>query len=65
MTANPAQIDAVVRRAWKTIYDGAFGATEGAVDVFLNKFAKYFLKASPFEVDPLTGDRVFESFSKT
>ena len=47
MTANLADIDAVVRRAWKTIYDGAAEATEGAVDAFMNKFAKFFLKATP------------------
>ena len=31
----------------------------------MNKFATYFLKLPPFEVKPLTGERVFESFSKT
>ena len=43
MTTNPTDIDAVVRRAWKAIYDGTADATGGAVDFFLNKFAKYFL----------------------
>jgi hypothetical protein len=65
MTTNPTDIDAVVRRAWKAIYDGTADATGGAVDMFMNKFAKYFLKLPPFEVIPLTGERVFESVSKT
>ena len=65
MTTNPTDIDAVVRRAWKAIYDGTADAIGGAVDLFMNKFAKYFLKLPPFEVIPLTGERVFESFSKT
>ena len=65
MTTNPADIDAVVRRAWRAIYNGTTDATGGAVDFFMNKFAKYFLKLPPFEVKPLTGERVFESFSKT
>ena len=65
LTANPADIDAVVRRAWKNIYDGVADATGGVADISMNKFAKYFLKAPPYEVEPLAGDRIFESFSKT
>ena len=40
MTANPTDIDAVVRRAWRTIYNGTTDAAGGAVDLFMNKFAK-------------------------
>ena len=52
--ADP-DIDAVVRRAWKNIYDGVADTTGNAVDFFMNKFAKCFLKVAPFVVEPLAG----------
>jgi len=42
MTTNPTDIDAVVRRAWKAIYDGTADATGGAVDFFLNNLPNTF-----------------------
>ena len=65
ITNNPADIDAIVKRAWKAVYDGVEGCIQIAVDVFLEKFSKYTLKANPFQAPAITGERVFESFAKT
>jgi len=40
------------------------GCIETAVEHFFNKYAKYILKAAPFEVPDLDGERVYQAFSK-
>ena len=46
------------------MYDGIGGCIETAVEHFFNKYAKYILKAAPFEVPDLDGERVYQAFSK-
>ena len=36
ITSNPRDIDAVVKRAWQAIHDGANGCIETAVEAFVN-----------------------------
>ena len=38
MTANPQQVDAIVKRAWTKIHDGMAGPINEAVDRFLEKY---------------------------
>ena len=63
LASNPSDVDGVVRRAWKKIYDGIGGCIGTAVDHFFNKYVRYILKAVPFEVPEITGERVYEAFS--
>ena len=35
------------------------------MDNYFDKYVRYILKAVPFEVPGITGDRVYEAFSKT
>jgi hypothetical protein len=64
LTSNPSDIDWVVRRAWKKIYDGIGGCIDTAVEHYFDKYSKYILKAVPFEVAELDGERVYQAFSK-
>ena len=54
-----------MKRAWQAIHDGAKGCIETAVEAFVNQYARYILKAKPYEVSKLTGQRVFDSFKQT
>lgn len=65
ITTNLADIDGIVKRAWKTIYDGVGGNIGTAVHDFLNKYSRYILKTTPFDVPLITGQRVYETFYKT
>ena len=56
LTSNPSDIDWVVRRAWKKIYDGIGGCIDTAVERYFNKCAAYILKTVPFEVAELDGE---------
>ena len=47
------------------MYDGIGGCIDTAVDLFLNKYVKYILKVVLFDVPDITGERVFQAFSKT
>ena len=65
LTSNPSDIDAVVRRAWNTVYNGIGGCIGTAVDLFLNKYAKYIMKVAPCDIPDITGDRVYAAFAAT
>ncbi len=47
LTSNPTDIDAVVRRAWDAVYQGIGGCIERAVVMFLDKHARFSMKAAP------------------
>ena len=64
ITTNPDDMDDVVRRAWKKVYDGTTNNIGEAVNNYLHKYAKYILKAEAFTVEDLTGQRVQEFFSQ-
>ena len=66
MTSNPADVDAIVKRAWQTNHSGAGGCISTAVDTFLDTYCGVFLKRKPFEVAAkITGEMVQASFSRT
>ena len=65
ITSKPKEIDAIVKRAWKTIHDGMSGCMETAVEEYLNKYRRYIHKAAPAKVKKLTGKRVQEALRKT
>ena len=44
MTSDPAEIDAVVKRAWQAIYNGMEGCINGAVDKYLTLYCDYVVK---------------------
>ena len=58
MTSNPADVDAIVKRAWQQIHKGAGGCITDAVDVFLDTYCEVIYKRKPFEVAKITGEMV-------
>ena len=62
MTSDPAEIDAVVKRAWKAVYDGMQGCILKAVENYLEIYSKYILRMPEAKIDLLDGHMVFDSF---
>ena len=65
MTSDPAEIDAVVKRAWKAVYDGMQGCTVNATEKYLTIYCKYIVRLPEVKIGPIDGSRVFESFGNT
>ena len=65
MTSDPAQVDAVVKRAWQEVYNGMKGCIDEAVDTFLEKYKDYVLKLPSFEMEKMEANMVYESFQRT
>ena len=64
ITTNPREVDAIVKRAWKAIFDGIGGNIEEAVDKYLEDYRRYIYKGKEYQVQRLTGTRVKESFGR-
>ena len=64
MTSDPAEIDAVVKRAWQTVYDGMGGCITTAVETYLEIYNKYILKMPEAELKPLDAQTVYDSFRR-
>ena len=64
MTSDPAEIYAVVKRAWKAVYDGMQGCIVKATENYLEIYCKYILRLPEAKIDPLAGIQVFESFTR-
>ena len=65
IASNPADIDAVVRRAWQAIHKCAGGCITTAVDLFVDMYCNTIYKRKPDEVGKITAEMVQESFSRT
>ena len=65
MSSNPADIDAIVKRAWHRIHRGAGGCITNAVDYFLDTYCEDIFKRKPYGVDEITGEMVQASFGRT
>ena len=65
MTSNPADVDAIVKRAWQAIHNGMEGCLNTAVDRFLDKYGEYFVRNKPFIVDDINAEMVQASFRRT
>ena len=63
-TTNPQEIDGVVKRAWKKIYDGNCNQVTKMVDAFMQKYDQYIFKMKPFYAQEIDTDLVQEAFSK-
>ena len=57
--ANPSDVDAVVKRAWRKIYDGIGGCIEEAVENSLNKYCTYVAKFPQTEIKTIDAHMVF------
>ena len=44
MTCDPAEIDAVVKRAWQVIYDGMAGCMQTGANLFFDTYRHVILK---------------------
>ena len=64
MTADPREVDAVVKRAWKAIYDGMQGCITPAVAKFLSKYNDFIARHSEMVVQPLDALATYESFQR-
>jgi len=64
ITSDPAEIDAVVKRAWKAVYDGMQGCILKAVEIYLDTYGKFIFRMREVEIQPLDGPTVYESFCK-
>ena len=47
MTSNPADVDAIVERAWQKIHKGTGGYITNAVDYFLDTYCEDIFKRKP------------------
>ena len=65
MTAEPREVDAVVKRAWQVIYNGMSGCITAAVEQILEKYNNMIAKFPEADLLPVDADMVFESFNKT
>ena len=65
MTSNPEDVDAIVKRAWQKIHEGAGGCITSAVDKFFNKYCEVINKKKPFEVESISVNMGQASFSRT
>ena len=65
MASNPADVDAIVKRAWQAIHKGAGGCITTAVDRLVDTYCNSIFKRRPFEVEKITAEMVQESFSRT
>lgn len=65
ITTNPKEVGGIIKRAWANIHDGVAGCLDEKVDVFLNLYGKYVLKAKEHTVPELTAQRVYDYFTAT
>ena len=65
MTSNPEDVDAIVKRAWQKIHEGAGGCITSAVDNSINLYCGVISKKKPFEVERISGNMEQASFSRT
>ena len=63
-TTDPAEIDAVVRRAWQHIYKGNVADVSQTVQDFMTKYDRYIFKAPQGEASVITEDMVKAAFAK-
>lgn len=60
--ADPQEVDAIVKRAWKVIYDGMVGCMQTVVDLFFDTYRHVILKQRTYEVETISGEMVFLLF---
>ena len=65
MTSEPAEVDAVVKRAWQAIYQGMEGCIDEAVKKYLSIYCKYVVKMPEAELTEMDAQMVFDSFKAT
>ena len=58
-------MDAIVKRAWKVIYDGMAGCMQTVVDLFSDTYRHVILKHKTYEVEKISGEMLFLPFSRT
>lgn len=58
ITTKPAEIDGIVRRAWKRIYDGNTDDAAAVVRRFITKYSKYIFRVETQNVDHITKEMV-------
>ena len=65
ITTNPKEVDAIVKRAWKLIYDGVGQNIAKAIDNFFEKFASSMYHGPEYLLSDLDADTVYNSFRTT
>ena len=62
---KPADIDRVVRSAWKSIRDGKIHQADDITQRFLNKYSQHLYRAEEYNIGPLSTERLFEELTQT
>ena len=62
VTANPAEVDAIVQAAWGPVYQGQAGQHADIVAHFLAKYKDYVFHGDAFQVRAITGERLLQEF---
>ena len=65
ITTNPEEVDAIVKRAWKKVYDGRAWCMGTDIEAFFDKFKKDIRMEKEYAAQAIYGQMVFDSFSKT
>ena len=60
-TCDPKEVDAIARRAWKTIYDGNHTKTNQLIHNFFRKYNPHIYTQKQFQVNPITGTQLKET----
>ena len=62
ITTNPSEVDAIVKRWWKNIYDGIGGNIEKGIAAFFREFTRTMFQGPEYTLGDLDADTVYESF---
>lgn len=62
VTTDPNQIDGVVSRAWKRIYDGNIYNAAQTVTSFVERYSRYLWVQDEFQLPPIQEEDVWENF---
>ena len=65
LTTTPAELDAIVKRAWQTMYARMGGCINTAVDFFVEKYTSVIARFLEVEWQEIDAQMVYDLFAKT
>ena len=65
ITTNPKEVDGIVKRAWKAVYDGVGQNVFNVIQAFFKDFAAVMFHGKEFELGDLDAEMVHDSFRRT
>ena len=58
IATDPAEIDSIIRRMWKKVYDGNPMDLRTSASKFVAKYSGYIYTATEFEIQPMTAEEL-------